>query len=209
MGSFSARAAGKDTLLETLTKRLSSEVMTTLASTRGVRITGGRSIDQITTKSFEAYTHFARGIDMNNAGDFGGAIPELERAVAIDPGMGSAWSELACGYSFLNQSDRARAASNRAMALRDHMNRRERLWVEANAKWVDGEPGEAVRARLQRYLQEFPDDRQAQFYIGQWHLVHGRTGMARESFEAARSKGITMFIEHVGAGFELARLPKQ
>ncbi len=49
---------------------------------------------------------------------------------------------------------------------------------------------------------------EALFYIGQWHLVHGRTGMARESFEAARSKGITMFVEHVAAGFELARLPK-
>lgn len=166
LGSFTAKAAGKDTLLETLTTRLSAEVTTTLASARGVQITGGRSIDEITTRSFDAYSHFAHGMDRNNGGDFEGAVVELERAVAMDPSLGSAWSELACAYSFLGQNDRAHSASERAMALRDHMNRRERLWVEANSKWVDGESGDAVRASLQRYLHEFPDDRQAQFYIG-------------------------------------------
>ena len=65
----------------------------------------------------------------------------------------------------------------------------------------------AIAQRMQGDEREL-NMTEALFAIGQWHLVNGRTGMARESFEAARAKGITMFIEHVAAGFELARLPK-
>ncbi len=49
---------------------------------------------------------------------------------------------------------------------------------------------------------------EAWFYIGQVHLAQGRPGPAREAFEAARGKAITMYLEHVAAGFELARLPR-
>ena len=55
------------------------------------------------------------------------------------------------------------------------------------------------------------DDRElalaeAWFYIGQYHLGRGETAKARDAFEQARAKGITIYIEHVAAGFELQRL---
>lgn len=49
---------------------------------------------------------------------------------------------------------------------------------------------------------------EAWFYVGQHHLVHGRTDAARSAFEAVRSQGITMYVEHVAAGFELARISR-
>ena len=67
---------------------------------------------------------------------------------------------------------------------------------------------EAMLAGLDR-LQG--DERQmalaeAWFYVGQHGLVRGRAAEAREAFEKCRAIGVTMYFEHVAAGFELARL---
>jgi len=47
---------------------------------------------------------------------------------------------------------------------------------------------------------------EAWFYVGQHHLAEGRRDAARQAFEAARAKGVTMYVEHVAAGFELQQL---
>jgi lipoprotein NlpI len=47
---------------------------------------------------------------------------------------------------------------------------------------------------------------EAWFYVGQHHLAEGRRDAARAAFEAAQAKGITMYVEHVAARFELQRL---
>ncbi|MFN0184338.1 MAG: DUF3857 domain-containing protein [Aquabacterium sp.] len=47
---------------------------------------------------------------------------------------------------------------------------------------------------------------EAWFYIGQHHLAANRPGPAREAFQRTRAQGITMYIEHVAAGFELRRM---
>lgn len=44
------------------------------------------------------------------------------------------------------------------------------------------------------------------FYAGQWHLLRGEQAEAAEYFRKARAKGITIYIEHVSAGIELARM---
>lgn len=55
------------------------------------------------------------------------------------------------------------------------------------------------------------DDRQlalaeAWFYIGQNQLLHGQPTLAKASFEKARQQGVTVYLEHVAAGFELQRM---
>lgn len=47
---------------------------------------------------------------------------------------------------------------------------------------------------------------EAWFYVGQHHRAKGDMGQARAAFEKARGQGITMYIEHVAAGFELAQM---
>lgn len=44
------------------------------------------------------------------------------------------------------------------------------------------------------------------FYIGEFQLGANQPGKARDAFEKARAKGITRYIEHSAAGFELQRL---
>ena len=64
---------------------------------------------------------------------------------------------------------------------------------------------------LQQVETRQGDDRElalaeAWFYVGQYHLVRGAAAKAREAFEKARAQGITVYVEHVAAGFELQRL---
>lgn len=47
---------------------------------------------------------------------------------------------------------------------------------------------------------------EAWFYVGQWHRAKNETALARQAFEACRAIGITMYIEHLAAGIELASL---
>lgn len=44
------------------------------------------------------------------------------------------------------------------------------------------------------------------FYIGQYHLSKGEPMRAREAFSNSRARQITMYIEHVAAGFEISKL---
>lgn len=55
------------------------------------------------------------------------------------------------------------------------------------------------------------DDRQlalaeAWFYIGQNQLLSGHPEQAKTSFEKSRQQGVTVYLEHVAAGFELQRM---
>jgi lipoprotein NlpI len=47
---------------------------------------------------------------------------------------------------------------------------------------------------------------EAYFYAGQWYLLQGDKATATDYFRKTREKGITMYVEHVGAGFELRAL---
>ena len=47
---------------------------------------------------------------------------------------------------------------------------------------------------------------EAWFFIGQQHLALGQPARAREAFEKCRALGITNYVEHMAAGFELQRL---
>lgn len=49
---------------------------------------------------------------------------------------------------------------------------------------------------------------EAWFYIGQWQRAQGRPDEARRAFEKVRAQGITMYVEHVAAGFELRQLAR-
>ena len=44
------------------------------------------------------------------------------------------------------------------------------------------------------------------FYIGEYRLNQGQPDKAREAFEKSRALGITSYVEHAAAGFELQRL---
>ncbi len=50
---------------------------------------------------------------------------------------------------------------------------------------------------------------EAMFYLGQYYLLQGKTDLAISEFKKLREKHISIYTEHVSAGFELRRLEKK
>lgn len=67
---------------------------------------------------------------------------------------------------------------------------------------------EAVLAEINAMKGEERDMNlsEAQFYLGQYWLGRGNKDEAKRAFEACRSKGVIMYIEHMAASYELKRL---
>lgn len=184
IGSYQSNAQGKNQLLS-LPSNVSAKIKDTLMQAAGTTIRGGRDAGEMTTKSFEAYTHFLKGRDLNNEGRWKDGVDELNKALELDPDMGIVWSELSCSYSFLGEPERSKAALEKAKESLPRMSRKEQQWLESNAAWVDGN-GEEFRRRMTNYIHNFPDERDGYFYLGLgWQYLDHNCNEAIKTYEQA------------------------
>jgi eukaryotic-like serine/threonine-protein kinase len=184
--SFRAESQSSDQLLPNLTSSVASMVREKLGSHS--TDAESRSVDQVATGSVEAYAHFVRGKEFSDQGMWKEAIPELQKAIQIDPQMAVAWSELACSYSFFGDDANAEAAQKRAGSLLDHANKKERRWIAWSAIWVGGGNGDLYCAEGDKFIRDFPDDREGYFYTGLGHEYLRRDcARALEYYEKAYS----------------------
>jgi tetratricopeptide (TPR) repeat protein len=102
-------------------------------------------------------------------GEWNAAVPELLKAVEIDPQMAIAWSALACAHSFAGDDVKARAAGLKARDLSSQLNDQERRWVEMDWIWVSSGDGDAYLHALDGYIRDYPDSRDGYFYGGLAH----------------------------------------
>jgi tetratricopeptide (TPR) repeat protein len=138
------------------------------ASTPGAASGPGatRSVEDVATRSVDAYDHYMRGAKFIVEGDWETAIPQLEKAVEIDPEMALAWSSLSCAHSFAGDDAKARAAHRKAKEFERHLNEMERRWIELDGIWVNTQNAQTYLETMQNYMKDFPDDRDAYFYAG-------------------------------------------
>ena len=162
LSTFRAESQDRERLLEELTRPLSEALRQTLATAAD----DTRGVDRLATTSFDAYANFVRGADLVSEGDWAAAIPELEKAVAADPGMALAWSTLGCAYSFKGDEARSQAAQRQAEEHLDNANRKESWWIRLNGIWVSTGNGPTYHREALKFIEAFPDDREGHFYIG-------------------------------------------
>ncbi|MEP7133134.1 MAG: serine/threonine-protein kinase [Acidobacteriota bacterium] len=158
---FQSVAESADRLLPELTGGISRRIREKLGAPGT-----SAGVDRVATSSLDAYTHFLRGRESTVEGDWKSAIPELEKALEADPQMALAWSELSCAYSFAGDDAKSRAAQKKAEEFQDRVNRKERFWIEQSAAWVKTGNGAAYRKVIDRFIREYPDDRDGYFYAG-------------------------------------------
>jgi tetratricopeptide (TPR) repeat protein len=169
LSSFHAESQSSDQLLPDLTGTVASMVRSKLGP--GANAAPAGTVDKVATASLDAYSHFMRGREMTLEGNWNGAIPELKKALEIDPQMALAWSELACAYSFAGDDANSQAAQQKTEEYADRVNRKERFWIEQSAVWVKTGNGAAYRKAIEKYIREYPDERDGYFYAGlgaQW-----------------------------------------
>ncbi len=161
--SFQAESRSVDSLLANLTDGVTEKLRAKYSPAGGP---AQESVGDVATSSLEAYAHYVRASDATLEGDWDSAIRDLTKVVEMDPGMALAWSELSCAYSFSGDDVRAVAALHKAQDLLDHVNQKERRWIELNGLWVEGGGADRYIGAAEKYIADYPDDRQGYFYAG-------------------------------------------
>lgn len=182
VGNFQSQCEGKGKILSSLTNKISEPLKSRLVEA-GAPVAGGRDPNQMATGSLDAYAHYLKARDLTTEGKWKEAVTELEQALAIDPNMAIAWGQLACAYSFAGDEARSKAAHEKALELKSRLTRRELAWLEAIGVWITGN-GTEYRVALDRFMKEFPDERDAHFYVGlSWQYLDHDCKKALQSYE--------------------------
>jgi tetratricopeptide (TPR) repeat protein len=173
----------------------------------------------------------SRGNVYNDKQDYGRAIADFSTAIGLDPNAASAYRSR--GYAYFYQSDFAAAASDLARAVaRQPDQAYGAIWLYL-ARARAGDVGadaelETNAARFNPAEWPYPvaelylgrrtavatlaapgkagDSCEAQFYVGEWHLLKGDRAAARTALQLAVEMCPSTFIESLGALAELARL---
>jgi tetratricopeptide (TPR) repeat protein len=172
-----------------------------------------------------------RGLAYGIKGDHDRAIQDYDQAILLDPKNANAHSERGRTHFYQGNFKAAAVALLRANELED--NSYSMIWRYLAREYA-GENGaaelKANAARLkskewpypvielylgQRSPAEIlsvakPEDRcEAQFYSGEWHLLHGNRTAATTALQAAADSCSHEFFEYAGALAELKRLNLQ
>jgi eukaryotic-like serine/threonine-protein kinase len=120
-------------------------------------------LDQVTTNSLDALQAFSRGrVSMMGKGDFTAAIPQLEKAVRLDPNFAIAYAALATCFYDLGESAKATDYAKQAYNLRNHVSERERLAIESQYHLFATGDLEKARQALELWAETYPRDLVAQ-----------------------------------------------
>jgi serine/threonine protein kinase/Tfp pilus assembly protein PilF len=116
-------------------------------------------LDQVTTNSLDALQAFSRGrVSMMGKGDFTAAIPQLEKAVRLDPNFAIAYAALATCFYDLGESAKAADNAKQAYNLRNHVSERERLAIESQYHLFATGDLEKARQALELWAETYPRD---------------------------------------------------
>ena len=116
-----------------------------------------KNLDEVSTKSLEAYRLYTEGVGYHERYQEEEAIPLLERAVELDPDFAMALAKLSVVHGNLGDADKAKEYAGRAMDNLDRLSDRERFYVEGRFYSLEPQTtGEAVDA-YKKVVDRYPD----------------------------------------------------
>ena len=149
---FADSAPGSEVMaaIDTLATDLRATLGETLRGTEA-----GTALPEVATGSIEALKLYAMGLKAYNGTVPLEALTLFEQAVAVDPEFALAWIGLARSLQRINELDAAKAASERALALRHRLPPSDALYIEAwNLSF--GPPGPALE-KWRELIERYPD----------------------------------------------------
>jgi eukaryotic-like serine/threonine-protein kinase len=162
MARAEATANGKEQVLKALSQA-AGKMREKLGESIATAEKFDTPLDQVTTRSLDALQAFSRGRgSIMGKGDFTAAIPQLEKAVRLDPNFAIAYAALATCFYDLGESAKAADYAKKAYDLRDRVSERERLAIESQYHlFVTGDL-EKARQALELWAETYPRDLVAQ-----------------------------------------------
>ena len=175
--SRQVKAEGRGKILEELDK-LATSVRRDLGESLN-QVVGHRvHLAKATTPSLEALKLFTDGTLAWERGKWQEAQALWTHAVELDPGFAWANASLGLVEEYYGTEDMAREYYNRALGQLDRVTEKERLWITALTK-SGPESVDAYRA----YLQQYPDDVDGWYNLGNCLREEGRNEEAVDAYE--------------------------
>jgi tetratricopeptide (TPR) repeat protein len=117
-------------------------------------------------------------------GDYVGAVPALERAVAADPGWAAALERLAETYQNLGYGEKAREAAERASRVAGGSETRLGFRIRARQALLDGRPADAEKSYAE-LVRRYPNDTEALLDLASAQSRQGDVARAAATLERA------------------------
>jgi len=174
-------------LVDELTGRLRGRL-----DTRTARFMGhGRKIEEVTTNSIEAYKAYAEGSRLHERLQERDAQGYFEKAVQFDPGFAMALAKLSVVHANLENMDKAREYSARALDKAGNLPPAERHYIEGRHYSLDPATLDKAIAAYQEAVDEAPDHTSARNNLAQLLIEQRRYPEALAHLEELRRRGMT------------------
>jgi len=178
-----AQAGRKEEVLNALS-RIAIQIRTRLGESLATIQEHSTPLEQATTSSLEALKAYSAGWNAAFAHGFAAAIPQLQRAIAIDPQFAKAYADLSIFYWNIGQTDLSAEYTRKAYALRDRVSDRERLWILfLYDRQVTGNLQRELQT-LESWVQTYPRDWVPLSVLGGWGTFG--TGQYEKGIQALR-----------------------
>ena len=141
-------------------------------------------VEDVTTRSLEAYQHFFRGEEAIDHLQFARAADEMRAALRIDKDFALAWYRLAYALMWMHDGPRSRDAIDHAMQLADKLPEKERLMARGVSGSVHSKGQEAYDA-WKECADRWPGEKECQFALGDVIFHAGYAGYSVAKFRAA------------------------
>jgi serine/threonine protein kinase/Flp pilus assembly protein TadD len=140
-------------------------------------------LEQATTSSLEALQAFSKGQAKHMAFADDEAIPDLKKAVELDPNFAMAYATLGVVYGNQSQRKLAKEALQKAFDLRERASERERLYISAHYyEAVTGEIEKTIEI-YEQWKPAYPRDTLPRDNLS---LLYGNTGQLEKAAENGR-----------------------
>ncbi len=150
-----------------------------------------RSIESVTTSSFEAYRYYNQANELHAQSKEREAIPLLEKAVKLDPDFAMALAKLSVSHWNLGQVQESHDYARRALEHVDRLPDRERYYIEGRYYSLDPETVPKAVEAYETAIALYPDHMAARHNLANLYLSLGRYEDAITQYEALRKGGST------------------
>jgi eukaryotic-like serine/threonine-protein kinase len=167
LGQEQAKAGRKEQVLDALT-RIAVQIRARLGESLATIREHSTPLEQATTPSLEALKAYSVARNALFARGFAAAIPDLQRAIAIDPQFAMAHADLGFFYWNMGHTDVGAEHVRKAYELRNRVSDRERLFILfLYDRQVTGNLQKEL-GTIESWVQTYPRDWQAWSVWGGW-----------------------------------------
>jgi eukaryotic-like serine/threonine-protein kinase len=205
------QAAKKEDVLNALSQ-IASKFRTRVGESLATVKQHDTPLEEASTPSLEALKTYSAGVKITFSKGFVSAIPNLKRAIEIDPKFALAYARLGLAYSDIGESVLSTESTTRAYQLRDRASDREKFFIAANYdRQVTGNLGKAQQT-LELWGQTYPRE-QLPHGLMSGFVTQGSGKFEKAIEEAKRSIGLDPdlpfgYVNLANSYISLGRLPE-